>query len=117
MDEVDYDLRGALEVSTHTSGTVGGAPVEPKVWLGGFWGRDEGEPTDLDLKTLAFWNEDWEGEHLWLIEVSDGRFLYISASHDYTGWDCQAGGIVVYYDSRESLLASLTRDERERLGV
>lgn len=26
----------------------------------------------------------------WIVALVDGRFAYVSGSHDYTGWDCQS---------------------------
>lgn len=31
---------------------------------------------------------DW----LCVVELKDGRFAFVSAGCDYTGWDCQSGG-------------------------
>lgn len=40
--------------------------------------------------------------------LKDGRFYFLAAGCDYTGWDCQASG-----DS----FAGTTRDEVERFGM
>ena len=39
-------------------------------------------------EVMAYVNdEDWEGEHFWLVRLKDQRYFFISGSHDYTGWD------------------------------
>lgn len=65
---------------------------------------------------------DAEGENdgpnwLAVVEFSDGLFGYVSAGCDYTGWDCQAGGNIVYASSLEEVKNDLVLDDegRERL--
>lgn len=26
----------------------------------------------------------------WIVQLTDGKFAYVSGGHDYTGWDCQS---------------------------
>lgn len=33
--------------------------------------------------------------------LKDGRYFYLEAWCDYTGWDCQSGGSVTVADSKE----------------
>lgn len=56
----------------------------------------------------------------WLIVVllHDGRFAFIQAGCDYTGWDCQSSGSTVVAKSREDLIQfGLTDEARERLRL
>jgi hypothetical protein len=64
-----------------------------------------------------------EGENdgpAWIMagRVKDGRYFFLSAGCDYTGWDCQASGDVIFAASREDLIRfCLTNDDRERLSL
>lgn len=54
----------------------------------------------------------------WMIAgvLKDGRYFYLEASCDYTGWDCQAGGTTtVARDLRALYHFGLTDEARERL--
>jgi hypothetical protein len=48
--------------------------------------------------------EDWLGA----FRLSDGRFVFVSAWCDYTGWGCQDGGVARVAD---------TLDDLKRLGI
>ncbi len=45
-------------------------------------------------------------EEEWLIwgRIQDGRFFYIEAGCDYTGWDCQSGGRCWVASTKEKLI-------------
>lgn len=47
----------------------------------------------------------------------EGKFAVMAAGCDYTGWDCQAGGAIEFYDSEGMALTELTPEQAERLGV
>lgn len=52
-----------------------------------------------------------------VFELQGGRFGYVEAWCDYTGWDCQAGGSSDTFDTLEKLKRfGLTTDSRRRLG-
>jgi hypothetical protein len=58
--------------------------------------------------------ESWLGA----FRLSDGRFAFLAAWCDYTGWDCQAGGGAFVASSLHELLRfGVTPDERSRLGL
>jgi hypothetical protein len=49
-----------------------------------------------------------EGEHdgdEWIIygKLKDGRWFYLEAGCDYTGWDCHASGSATIADSKEEI--------------
>lgn len=47
------------------------------------------------------------------------RYCVMRAGCDYTGWDCQAGGKIEWYDTIDECLSplTLTEDERKRLEI
>ncbi len=57
--------------------------------------------------------EDWVG----VFELLDGRYAFLKAGCDYTGWDCQAGGDA-YVATNIDHLVQFGMDEysRARLG-
>lgn len=53
-----------------------------------------------------------------LMCLKDGRFAFLSAGCDYTGWDCQAGGSVVVGDDLKHLIKfGLAEEDRRRLKL
>ncbi len=64
-----------------------------------------------------------EGENdgpSWIIYgcLRDGRWFYLSAGCDYTGWDCQAGGCAVVANTRAEIEAlGLDSEARQRFGM
>jgi hypothetical protein len=60
-----------------------------------------------------------EGEHdgaewLAVVRLADGRYAVVAAGCDYTGWDCQAGGSMDYYEALESAVSKLALTEQQR---
>jgi hypothetical protein len=50
--------------------------------------------------------------------LADGRWFYLEAGCDYTGWDCQAGGSTTLADSRDALIQfALTQEARALWGL
>lgn len=64
-----------------------------------------------------------EGEHdglSWIVygQLNDGRWFYLEAGCDYTGWDCQAGGSTITAGNKADLERyGLTVEARERFGL
>jgi hypothetical protein len=57
---------------------------------------------------------DWVG----VFHLKDGRFAFLSAGCDYTGWDCQAGGSSWVAADLPSLIRwGLRAEDRERLKL
>ncbi len=51
-------------------------------------------------------------------ELKDGRFAFVSAGCDYTGWDCQASGYaMVDTDLQHLIRLGLGDNDRTRLGL
>jgi hypothetical protein len=59
------------------------------------------------------WSEDgatdWSGG--FLMRLHDGRFAYLTGWCDYTGWGCQDGAELHYYDAQPELSALATVTE------
>ena len=50
-------------------------------------------------------------------KLSDGRYFFLDAWCDYTGWDCQSGGsVIVSLDLSDLWQFGLTDSARDRLG-
>ncbi len=57
---------------------------------------------------------EWMGVFL----LNDGRFVFVAAGCDFTGWECQSGGWVCVSDNLEDLIQfGLTNEARNRLGL
>lgn len=70
----------------------------------------------------AMWGDSPEGyastNVVALGKVNDGRWVVLEGWCDTTGWDCQAGGTIVYADSREHAINfGLDDESRKRLQV
>ena len=73
-----------------------------------------------DVKHIVAKDEGENEGPCWIIcgRLNDGRWFYIEAGCDYTGWDCQAGGTAVVAKSKKSLIRfGLTQEARERMGL
>ena len=73
-----------------------------------------------DVVEIAGISEGENDDLSWMIYglLEDGRWFFIDAWCDYTGWDCQAGGTVTIADSREECERfALTDDARNRMAV
>ena len=50
--------------------------------------------------------------------LRDGRWFYLHAGCDYTGWDCQAGGDSVVHESRDEVIRmGMDFGARQRFGL
>lgn len=107
-DPTDYDWASAWEVY----GDVRSAHPTSGVSLAGL------SPDDVDVVLSADEGENDGPEWLLYGVAKDGRYFFLSAGCDYTGWDCQAGGtLTVAKTEREMLDFGMTKDNRDRLGV
>ncbi len=58
-----------------------------------------------------------EANWLAILKLADGRFAFLSAGCDYTGWDCRASGSLSYAPTLADLCRmELDEDSRQRLG-
>lgn len=97
-------------------------PVDPVGWWGGC-SVDEhkvGKFGRADVAEIIAKDDGERDENDWLILVRlhDGRFGYIAAGCDYTGWGCQETGHSFVSASKEDIIRfAMTNEERQRLGV
>lgn len=58
--------------------------------------------------------EDWIG----LFRLNDGRYVFISAGCDFTGWECRAGGNgLVSNNLRDLFKIGISDREKERMNI
>lgn len=73
-----------------------------------------------EVKRVIAYDEGENDGDSWVLvaELNDGRFGYVDAWCDYTGWDCQAGGSSETADTFEKLQRfHLTSKIRRRLNM
>ncbi len=73
-----------------------------------------------EIKRVVAADEGENDGNSWVlvVELNDGRFGYVDAWCDYTGWDCQAGGSSAISESFEELQRfELTSKIRRRLDM
>jgi hypothetical protein len=75
-------------------------------------------PMDDVAETIVSVDGENDGpEWLGVFRLRDGRFLFLTAGCDYTGWDCQAGGSGEVRDDLDTLIWNdIGENDRERLG-
>lgn len=77
---------------------------------------------DFELSDVATILRDEEGQNdgdPWRAVgvLKDGRFFYLSAWCDYTGWDCQSGGSCETADTLDNLIRwRMGDDDRRAMG-
>lgn len=68
-------------------------------------------------KVIAAWGNggpsEWEGG--FLVQLKDGRYAYVWGWNDYTGWGCQDGALVEFYDEKPDLI--IKRGQPMHLGA
>lgn len=78
-------------------------------------------PISIDDVTEVIAMQEGENDGpSWIMagRVKDGRYFFLSAGCDYTGWDCQASGDVMFAASREDLIRfCIPNDDRDRLSL
>lgn len=73
-----------------------------------------------DVAEVLHQDEGYNDGDPWIMvgRLKDGRFFFLSAWCDYTGWDCQAGGSSETADTEEDLYKyHLGEEERRRFGL
>lgn len=73
-----------------------------------------------DVKRIIAMEEGENNGETWVgvFKLKDGRYLFVEAGCDYTGWDCQAGGSSWIGSSLEQIINfGMTQDARDRLKI
>lgn len=73
-----------------------------------------------DILNIIAHDEGYNDGESWVLvaELNDGRFGYVDAWCDYTGWDCQSGGSSEITNTFEELQRwKLTSKIRRRLNL
>lgn len=76
-------------------------------------------PNPEDVAEIIATDEGYNDGDRWLAvgRMKDGRYFFLSAGCDYTGWDCQAWGDCEYAHSLPDLIRWRLGDaDRSRLG-
>ena len=66
------------------------------------WGGGDGQGTDSGPGWSAEGVTEWYGG--FLLRLKDGRHAYVYGWCDYTGWGCQDGAEVKFYDECPALI-------------
>jgi hypothetical protein len=82
------------------------------------------EPKHVDpqsvKRVIAAWGHSPDGYGSWaggfLMELKDGRFAYLTGWCDTTGWGCQDGSDIVFFDERPELAALDKPSEKSEYG-
>jgi hypothetical protein len=72
------------------------------------------------VKRIIAYDDGCNDGDAWIIvyERDDGKFVYLEAFCDYTGWDCQADGYSEVANSLTQLIrAHMTDEARGRLNL
>lgn len=73
-----------------------------------------------DVAEVIGYAEGWNDGDAWQIagRLKDGRWFYLSAWCDYTGWGCQEGGSAWVADDRDSLVQfGIPAEQRDVWGL
>lgn len=74
--------------------------------------------SDIALVVSAIDGENDEENWVGVFLMKDGKFLYITAWCDYTGWGCQEGGSSSIFDSYNDVVNfGCSSDDRDRLNL
>jgi hypothetical protein len=79
--------------------------------------------SDFDLSKvikILYASEGWNDGDCWMIAgvLTDGRYFYIEAGCDYTGWDCQCSGSCSMSNTLDNLIRyEMTDNARYRFGI
>ncbi len=105
--KADYDWQEAFKFGEKPRGVLG------------YTGNLDAVSIDDIAEVIGVSNGENDGAN-WIgaFILNDGRYAFVSAGCDYTGWDCQAGGDAQVASDRESLIRWAMGDEdRARLAL
>ena len=73
-----------------------------------------------DVAEILYYEEGYNDGDSWVgvFKLKDGKFGYVDAWCDYTGWDCQASNCGDVAASLADIIAfGLSTEERKRFGL
>ncbi len=119
-EEIDsYDWEMAFQYcgpGEGDSSVYGDARVSPVINSGA--SAEPFQRKDVKRVIAASEGENDGADWLCVVELNDGRFAFVSAGCDYTGWDCQASGYAMVDNDLQHLIRfGLGDRDRERLGL
>lgn len=115
-DSAIYDLKVSLETLAYNADPLNPGPGET-ITLDDI---DSIELYHLSYNGEKTLPDDAGGTELELIIVgtlNDGRWLFVEAWNDYTGWGCRDGSVVRTAATLPEIVAGLTPDSRRELGL
>lgn len=73
----------------------------------------------IDVRKVLATSEGENDGPAWLglFKLKDGRYAFLSAGCDYTGWDCQSGGSALVSMDLALLARNISPEERARLCI
>ncbi len=72
------------------------------------------------VEEIAYIEEGENDGENWILcaRLKDGRWFFLSAGCDYTGWDCQAGGEAKIARTKEDIIRfGMGQEDRDRFGI
>lgn len=104
--QADYDWSEAMKIAKAPYGVVG---YSGSLAFSGWQDIAEIIAYDAGENDGANW--------IAAFRLHDGRYLFLAAGCDYTGWDCQAGGFTQLAATLDDLIRlAMGREDRVRLG-
>ncbi len=116
LDADDYDWKEAFALAGEPGGENSPQlqPCAPGIEV-------SSEPfARADVEYIEAYEEGENDGPDWIClgRVKDGRWFFLRAGCDYTGWDCRSGGLVDLAPDRETLIRyGITNRELARLGL
>jgi hypothetical protein len=113
----EYDWKEAFAYAGDVTGTNGNAlPVQAR-----FTTPVSTDPIMREDVVEIKHSSDGENDARdWIMvgKVKDGRWFFLAAGCDYTGWDCQAGGVCTVASTYEDIVRwGLGASDRERFRL
>lgn len=108
-----FEYAGIEDADGHRYGT-------PNVSAQKGWVGDTSGFTRADVVEVIAKSDGENDERSWLgfFRLRDGRYAFLTASCDYTGWDCQASGYAIVGGIAVDMIRfAMGREDRERLGL
>ena len=121
LDVDDYDWTAAFELAGREGAENSYGNNEPRLQACAPGIEvSTAEFTRADIDTIEVYEEGENDGPDWIVlgQLKDGRWFFLRAGCDYTGWDCQSGGMVDLAPDRALLLQyGISNEELRRLGL